>query len=286
MNSLSADRPGFPIAQDVAYAPADFERISKILYEVSGIRMPPTNEALVFSRLSRRVRELGLKRFADYVDHIEGPANRDERTAMVEALTTNTTRFFREDYHFATLADDLLSDLAANARGGARVRLWSAACSTGEEPYSVAATVLRHFPDAVNHDFRILATDINRQVLARAERGEYPSVCAEGIAADTARLMFEPAGPGMLRVREPLRSLVSFRYMNFMEPWPVRGPFSAIFCRNVMIYMEDATQARVWAGLASVLAPGGYLFIGHSERIGAEFKDQLQLVGKTTFRRI
>ncbi|GHF48933.1 CheR family methyltransferase [Seohaeicola zhoushanensis] len=165
------------------------------------------------------------------------------------------------------------------------MRLWSAGCSTGEEAYSIAAVVLKHFAEAGRHDLRILATDISRRVLAVAERAEYPADRAEAITPELAALMFERGGE-KLRIRPALRELVSFRYMNFMEPWPVTGPFDAIFCRNVMIYMEDDVQARVWAGLASVLAPGGTLFTGHSERIGPELKGSLQMVGKTTFRRV
>lgn len=285
MSVLQADLPGGPIGRDIDYGTADFQRITEILHEVSGIRMPPTNEALVFSRLSRRVRELGMSRFCDYVDHVQAARNADEREAMVEALTTNTTRFFREGYHFDTLAEALLPDLVQKARAGGRVRLWSAGCSTGEEAYSIAAVVLKQFAEAGKCDFRILASDISRRVLAVAERAEYPADSAEAITPELAALMFERGGE-KLRIRPALRELVSFRYMNFMEPWPVTGPFDAIFCRNVMIYMEDDVQARVWSGLASVLAPGGTLFIGHSERIGPELKDRLQMVGKTTFRRV
>ncbi|MFC4667057.1 CheR family methyltransferase [Seohaeicola nanhaiensis] len=286
MSALNLDLPGGPMGRDVEYVTADFQRIISILHEVAGIKMPPTNEALVFSRLSRRVRDLGLNRFADYIAHVEAPQNVAERDEMVAALTTNTTRFFREDYHFETLASELLPGLLARAREGARIRLWSAGCSTGEEPYTIAAVVMQHCPDLAACDFRILATDINRRVLAIAERGEYPAACAEAVTPDLVPRMFETAGTDMVRIRPELRSLITFRYMNFMDPWPVSGPFDAIFCRNVMIYMEEDVQRRVWAGLASVMPPGGYLFIGHSERIGREFKDQLQLVGKTTFRRV
>ena len=284
---LEADlRPGAVLTEDLDYGTRDFERITEMLHRISGIRMPPSNEALVFSRLSRRVRGLGLNRFADYVAHVESPSHQAERDAMVSALTTNTTRFFREDYHYDTLASEVLPRLIDAARAGGRVRLWSAACSSGEEAFSMAAVLLREFPDAARHDVRILATDICREALAAAEKAEYPEASAESVPNSLMERMFEPAGPERLRIRRELRDLVTVRYMNFMEPWPVSGPFDAIFCRNVMIYMEDQTQAMVWASLASVMPPGGYLFIGHSERIGPEFKDQLQLVGKTTFRRL
>ena len=273
---------------DVEYTPADFQRITVMLADIAGIRMPPSNEALVFSRLAKRVRAMGLARFGDYISLVAQAEHRDERDAMVEALTTNTTRFFRESYHFDTFAEEVMPQLTEDARNGRRVRIWSAACSSGEEPYSAAAVLLATFPDAATHDVKILATDINRNVLSIAETGVYPEAVMDSVPSAYASGLFDPVPvePGRVRIRSELRSLVTFRYMNFMEPWPVRGPFDAIFCRNAVIYMEEETQERIWSGLSSVLRPGGYLFIGHSERIGPEFKDRLELCGKTTFRRI
>lgn len=286
MTSVATISSGLAVGRDIDYGTDDFDRLTDLLHRIAGIRMPPSNEALVFSRLSRRVRELNLARFSDYAALVEAPENKEERDVMVAALTTNTTRFFREAYHFEMLEREIVPELAKRAQNGERIRLWSAACSTGEEPYSIAAIVYKIFPEAAGYDFRILATDINRNVLGVAETAEYPQACLESVPKELQPQMFVAADGERLRIRPELRSLVTFRYMNFMDPWPVRGPFDAIFCRNVMIYMEEEVQARVWSGLASVLMPGGHLFIGHSERIGAEFKDQLQLVGKTTFRRI
>lgn len=276
---------GDALSRDVEYEGRDFVRIADLLCRLSGIRMPDSNEALVFSRLARRVRNAGFGRFEDYIDHVSRAENREECAEMVAALTTNTTRFFREDYHYDILARDLVPRLADTARGGGRVRLWSAGCSSGEEVYSLAAVILAHFPDAGEHDLRILATDINRAVLDVAARGVYPSASRDAVPP-TYRVFADDALERDLAVRPELKALVTFRYMNFVEPWPVRGPFDAIFCRNVMIYMEEDTQQKVWAALAKVMRPGGYLFIGHSERIGPEFRDRFELVGKTTFRRI
>ena len=287
MTAPGAEASRLPASGDVEYSTRDFERIAEILNGIAGIHMPGSNEALVFSRLAKRVRGRGFSRFSDYVAHIASGQDPAERDAMVAALTTNTTRFFREDYHFETFARDVLPGLRDRATGGGRVRLWSAGCSSGEEPYSLASVVLRHFPEVARHDVRILATDINREVLATAEEGIYPASAAGGVPSVHAQLLFDPgARPETVSVRNEARDLISFRYMNFMEPWPVRGPFGAIFCRNVMIYMQESTQARIWAALTNLLEPGGYLFIGHSERIGPELRDQLELVGKTTFRRV
>lgn len=276
---------GDALSRDVEYEGRDFVRIADLLCRLSGIRMPASNEALVFSRLARRVRTAGFGRFEDYIDHVSRAENRDECSEMVAALTTNTTRFFREDYHYDILARDVVPRLADTARSGGRVRLWSAGCSSGEEVYSLAAVILAHFPDAAEHDLRILATDINSAVLDVAARGVYPSASRDAVPS-AYRVFADNAVEGDLAVRPDLKALITFRYMNFVEPWPVRGPFDAIFCRNVMIYMEEDTQQKVWAALAEVMRPGGYLFIGHSERIGPEFRDRFELVGKTTFRRI
>ena len=286
MTSLAVKNSGPEQMRDVEYTQRDFQRITEILKAMSGIRMPDSNEALVYSRLAKRVRSLGLSKFTDYIALIEHTGNKDEQEFFITALTTNTTRFFREEYHFETFATELLPGLADAAMRGERVRLWSAACSSGEEPYTLAAVVMKHRPEVRTKDFKILATDINREVLSNAARGVYPASVLDKLEDGYEDVMFDRDGSGSVSVRQPLKDLITFRYMNFMDPWPVRGPFAAIFCRNVMIYMDDVTQARVWAGLSSVLKPGGYLFIGHSERIGPDFKDVLQLVGKTTFRRL
>lgn len=288
MNSFSANSGNSKAVLDVSYTSEDFARISKILHSISGIKMPESNEALVFSRLSRRVRSLGLDGFKDYVSILESGVDTEEKEFMVSALTTNTTRFFREDYHFTTFSDDVLPSLISRARKGERVRIWSAGCSSGEEPYSIAACILKSFPDAYRFDFRVLGTDINKAVLSVAQKCVYEKATVNSCGHHLIKYVFdgEEGVSGRLSVREDLRRLITFRYMNFMDPWPVRGPFSTIFCRNVMIYMESDVQSMVWKGMSKVLEPEGHLFIGHSERIGDELKDDLELVGKTTFRKL
>ncbi|WP_102109293.1 CheR family methyltransferase [Oceaniglobus roseus] len=271
---------------DFPLSDAQFERIGRIMRLQSGICLADGAQKLVVSRLSKHLKRLGLPGFEAYLDFVTGPQGAEEQKRMIDALTTNTTRFFREEGHFRLLETGQMPRLIRKAREGGRVRLWSAACSSGEEPYSMAATVLRAFPDAGQHDFRILATDINTAMLTRAKAAIYAAEAARDVPADLARLMFEPGpGPSQVRVRQPLRDLVSFRYLNFMEPWPVRGPFDAIFCRNVTIYMEPEIQMRIWTGLERVLDEEGSLFIGHSERIGPSLADRLELYGPTSFRR-
>ncbi|ETX30613.1 CheR family methyltransferase [Roseivivax isoporae] len=282
--SLPAETAAWTGAYDCAFTDRDFAEISAMLRTDAGISLGPENRQLVFARLVKHVRRLGLSSFADYVDLVRhgDPA---ERYGMVMSLTTHTTRFFREGQHFDILARDVLPGLVDRVRGGGRLRLWSAGCSTGEEAYSIAAVLLGAFPDAGRFDVRILATDISREVLEVAALGRYRDAGLNAVPETLRPVLFEPGGADMVQVRADVRRLVSFRYMNFMEPWPMRGPFDAIFCRNVAIYMDEGTQARIWRGLEQVLGPEGYLFIGHSERLGPEFRDRLELCGKTTFRR-
>ena len=288
MTSVPAISAEPALARDVEYTSGDFQRIANLLRELSGIRMPPSNEALVFSRLSKRVKRLGYTRFSDYVDLIAGDAEGEERNAMIEALTTNTTRFFREAHHFETVESDLMPEIVQWLKKNDRIRLWSAGCSSGEESYSLAATVVKSCAEVAQFDLKILATDIDRSVIKKATAAQYRSDSCSAVPEEYAKILFD--GPVAERdyvgIHPQVKSMVTFRYLNFMEPWPVRGPFTAIFCRNVMIYMEEETQAQVWAGLASVLEPGGYLFIGHSERVGPELKGSLEMIGTTTFRKI
>lgn len=285
MEPARADVSGRRAHQDLSLTEREFARISALFASIAGIHMPPSNRALVFSRLSRRLRQLGLQRFDDYIDLLESGDHPQERDVMIAALTTNTTRFFREPYHFTNFAEEILPGLKRDAAKGARIRLWSAGCATGEEPYSLAAVVLKDFPRAGEHDFKILATDISRDVLAVAQTGIYPQTAVESVPAPYGDMMFEPLADGRCEIRPEMKALISFRYLNFMEPWPVNGPFQTVFCRNVVIYMEPAMQSRIWAGLAAVMPRGATLFIGHSERIGGELDDRFKLAGKTSFHR-
>lgn len=281
-------RPEAPSAEEeIVLEPGDFRAIARMVEADAGLRMSDTSTALVFARLVRHVRRLGMARFADFVAHVQRPEGREDRAQMIEAITTNTTRFFREAYHYDILDHDFLPALIDRARAGGRVRMWSAGCSTGEEAWSLAATVLRAFPDAGRHDVKILATDINRRVLARAERGIYPAGERDSVPPALQPFLFEPGHPvsGEVSIADPARELVSFRQLNFVEPWPVRGPFDVIFCRNVAIYMDEPVQAQIWRGLDAVLAPTGLLCIGHSERLGPEFRNRLVPCGQTAFTR-
>ena len=264
----------------------DFARIAQLVHQMAGIVLADAKRPLVQSRLIKRVRSLGLGDFAAYADYISAPEHEGERMELISAVTTNVTAFFREIHHFETLAQKALPGLVAKAKAGGRVRIWSAGCSSGEEPYSIAATVLASFPDAHNHDLRILATDIDNTMIARTRGANYPLEAANGLTADQTRRLFETTrATETLKISEAARRLVTCNALNLQESWPMKGGFEVIFCRNVVIYFDKATQERLWQRFADILAPGGYLMIGHSERVSGSALAGFDVDGITTYRR-
>ncbi len=252
---------------EYAFTEADFARVKVLLHEDSGIHLPDSKATLVYSRLAKRLRKLGVPTFADYCELVAGPDGLEERRAMLAALTTNVTRFFREPHHFEHLAKTM-PNLARQARAGGRVRIWSAGCSTGQEPYSIAMTVLATLPEAASLDVKILATDIDPNVIATARRGVYGEDALEGIPSDARRNWLKPVDGGW-RVDDAVRELITFNELNLMGAWPIKARYQAIFCRNVAIYFEAATQDRLWDRFGDALAPDGRLYIGHSERVNS-----------------
>ena len=244
--------------------PADFRRIAGLTKDVAGINLQPGKEGLVRARLAKRLRALGLAGFAEYLAHVEGDASRAELREMIDALTTNKTSFFREPQHFDVLRDAVLPPLAAAGRAP---RLWSAGCSTGEEPYTLAMTLRESLPERLSAASRVLATDISGRVLARARAATYAAEMVAEVPAPLRSRHFVAAPDGQRRVADATRALVRFARLNLMGPWPMQGPFDAILCRNVMIYFDKATQARLVDRFHDLLAPGGWLFVGHSESL-------------------
>ena len=245
----------------------ELRRVARILYETCGIRLRPGKEALVRSRLARRVLASGARSFAEYLDHVEREAGRAERDAMVDALTTNKTSFFRESAHFDVLRTTLAPRLA---RDTAPIRLWCAGCATGEEAYTIAMVLRDALPPARFAATRILATDISEQALARARAARYADGAVAGVPEGIRRAAFvRDSRADTWVVRDELRAVVRFARLNLMAEWPMHGPFDAIFCRNVMIYFDGAARQRVVSRLAALLAPAGFLIVGHAESLGA-----------------
>jgi chemotaxis protein methyltransferase CheR len=261
----------------------DFDRIRDRLYDVAGISLSDAKRTLVIARLSKIVRGLKLPSFDAYLDYLETQGTPDDAQAFVNALTTNLTRFWREEHHFSHLVEHVGSMIESHAaHGSKRLRVWSAGCSTGQEPYTIALSLFAAYPELKRWDFKILATDIDTQVIAKAASGIYPESELNGLSPERARL-FERLGDGRIRVPQSVMSTIAFKPLNLMAPWPMKGPFDAIFCRNVAIYFDKATQGEVFGRLGHILAPGGYLYIGHSENVGSASHD-FRLVGKTIYQ--
>ena len=281
----SPDRESL-VEGEYSFTSEDFQRISALIYEQAGLALTESKASLVYSRLAKRLRSLGLPTFKDYCALVASPAGAEERGAMLNSLTTNVTRFYREPHHFDHLLDEVLRPAIPFLKGGGRMRLWSAACSSGQEPYSMALTVLSVLPDAPKLDIKILATDIDSRILAQARAATYPDDLVAPIPpAQRERWMRrDPADRDAWQMGEEVRSLVSFKELNLVGNWPVRGPFDAIFCRNVMIYFDDPTQERICSRFAPLLAPTGRLYIGHSERVSTRVSS-LVSDGLTVYRR-
>lgn len=255
---------------EYAFTARNFEQIATFLRANTGIALSNAKATLVYSRLAKRVRKLGLPDFDAYCALVESAAGIGERGEMVAALTTNVTRFFREPHHFDHLRESVLPRLVRFAKEGGRVRIWSAACSSGEEPYSIALTLLDVFPEAARYDVRILATDIDPNVVAKAKAGVYHDDAVSPIPAslrDRWLRRQRDTNESLWSVKDEVRAIVTFNELNLIGDWPMRGRFDVIFCRNVVIYFEEATQAVLWNRFRNVLTADGRLYIGHSERI-------------------
>ncbi|MEL6170019.1 MAG: protein-glutamate O-methyltransferase CheR [Pseudomonadota bacterium] len=265
---------------------AAFERLCKVAEARAGLSIPAHKSSLVALRLGKRLSVLGLTDFDSYADLVETSAAEDEREAMISALTTNVTSFFRERHHFDLLAETVLPPLVAAAATGTRVRIWSAGCSSGQEPYSLAIALLEAGARAETHNIRILATDIDPPILAAAKAGVYPEEQVAEMPDHLVRTHFERTpSKGEFSVGRMPRALVTFRRLNLIERWPVSGPFDVIFCRNVVIYFSAATQGQLWRRFEALLSDGGHLFVGHSERVPPDLDLPLTPAGVTTYRK-
>lgn len=268
------------VDREFEYTDRDFARVRQLIHAHAGISLSPSKCEMVYSRLARRLRNHGIDRFTDYIDLLErqdrGGA---EWQAFVNALTTNLTSFFREAHHFPMLEEHVRS------LGRRQIVLWSCAASTGEEPYSMAMTMVEHFR-TWDPPVKILATDLDTNVLETAASGIYPAERVEHLSKERVKRFFmrgSGSNDGHVRVREELRKLVVFRQQNLLEPaWNMRGPFDAIFCRNVLIYFDGDTQARLLERFVPLMASNGLLFAGHSENL-QRVTSLFQLQQKTVY---
>ncbi|HEU4620706.1 MAG TPA: CheR family methyltransferase [Burkholderiaceae bacterium] len=263
------------------FSEQDFQRVARLIRERAGIALNNSKRNMVYSRLSRRLREGRFQSFASYLDALEKTAGDDEWQHFVNALTTNLTAFFREAHHFDTFAEHLkaLSEPP---------RIWCAAASTGEEPYSIAMTVIEH-ASRFSGTARIVASDIDTEVLARARAGVYALDSASALGESRMRRFFlrgKGANEGKVRVRPELQRGLEFMRLNLLDPrWPFNEQFDTVFCRNVMIYFDKPTQHAILEKIHRVMIPNGLLFVGHSENF-TDRRDLFKLIGKTAYRRV
>ncbi len=281
----SAERRSTPSAREFEFGDEDFEALRTLVKELTGIHLGDQKRELVYGRLSRRLRALGLGSFRDYRDLLVNDS--DELVNLCNAITTNLTSFFRESHHFDYLRESILQPLAADRHGSRRLRIWSAGCSTGEEPYSIAMTVAETIPDLSGWDIRILATDLDSEVLARAQRGAYgPDRIGRLDAQRRDRFFSKELERGGLsyQVSPDLAAMITFKRLNLMHTLPMKGPLDVVFCRNTVIYFDKDTQRGLFSRMAQLQQPGSTLILGHSESLFKVSTDYT-LIGKTIYKR-
>ena len=276
-----------PGNRDFRFSDAEFDMIAALANAKYGLFLQPSKKALVYSRLAKRLRALNLPEFADYCALLESPDGAVEHQYFLTALTTNVTHFFREMHHFDFLAEQVLPQLIEKCHAGQPVRIWSAACSSGQEAYCIAATALRADPTIGKYDFRILATDIDPQMIAIAKQAEYPHDQLEAIPKAWRDLLTDGSvsGADNFGISPNIRKMVRFGELNLMDAWPMKRPFDIIFCRNAAIYFDKTTQAKLWQRFAAGMTEGGHLMIGHSERLSGPAQAVLKSVGITTYQK-
>ncbi len=263
----------------------NFSFIRDLVGERTGIVLSDLKRDMTYGRLVRRLRELKLSSFDEYCELLKS-GDEDELINLTNAITTNLTSFFREPHHFEFLGKELLPKLL-ETKTDRRIRIWSAGCSSGEEPYTIAMTVLESVPQIRNWDIRILATDLDYNMVNRAAAGIYTEERVNGINARRQKRWFRRGRgeyAGMVRVSPELQSLITFKQLNLLHEWPMKGPFDIIFCRNVVIYFNKDTQRELFSRYADIMTPDGHLFIGHSESL-YKVSDRFELLGRTIYRR-
>lgn len=258
-------------------------QIARFAADRAGLTFLPEKFPMLRARLCKRLRHLQLPDLTSYCRYLDGSGGLVEQGRLIGLLTTHVSHFFREPHHFNRLAQEILAPLLADAQRGKRVRLWSAGCAAGQEAWTLAMLVLDALPKAADHDILILGTDIDATLLARAERRCYPATCAAAIP-EPYRTHFVRTRDQRIELSKDLAPLVRFRCHNLHAPWQMRAPFDIIMCRNVLIYFDQPACEQLIDRFGRVLTPGGYLMLGHSERLSGPALQRLQPVGIATWR--
>ena len=280
MNTLSSH--AFGASGLIELAEGEFNEISSIVRDNCGINLTIAKLGLVNSRLQKRIRALNLQDFSTYINYLKSENGVAEMEEMISSITTNVTSFNRESHHFSHFKENVLPKLIAKAKSGSAVRLWSAGCSDGREPYTLACSILENFPKVGDFDFKILATDIDKYSVDTGRKGIYSKDLFDKMPNKEVDKWFKQTGK-MLEVDESLKNIVHFNVLNLMAPWPMKKNFDAIFCRNVLIYFTPADQAKILHNFTKRMHPKSYLYIGHSERVEGPAAKLLKSDGITTY---
>ena len=260
----------------------DFKEIASLVYNACGIVLGEHKREMVYSRLARRIRELKLADFKTYLEYLKEHKDR-EFDAFINSITTNLTSFFRENHHFEFIKAQLAPTLLKANKQSKRIRIWSAGCSTGEEPYSLAMTLQELFPS--DWDVKILATDLDSNVLTKAQNGIYTAANVNGLNSKQLKRWFLKSKDGeSYKVKPKLQEFISFKRLNLLQEWPMKGKFDLILCRNVVIYFDKETKDQLFKRYGNILNERGYLFLGHSETMGKEHS-QFKNLGKNMYRK-
>lgn len=266
----------------------DFDNLRKLVNYYTGITLSNAKRELIYSRLAGRLRKNNLKKFSDYCKLLEEDAEGEEIVHFRNAITTNLTSFFREPHHFDFLKQTVLPEIKNGRKDNKRIRIWSAGCSTGEEPYSIGMCIKESKCFDSGYDVKILATDIDSVVLDKATNGFYEIDKVNSIAPHRQKMWFSSkrkSGNGQIKISNDISKYITFRQLNLMHEWPMKGPFDIVFCRNVLIYFSKPTQRLLIERFANMLSDNGYLFIGHSESL-FKISDRFKLMGQTIYKKI
>lgn len=274
---------GKVVEREFPMTDGNFNKIKEVAYQLTGINLSEHKKNMIYGRLARRLRHLNLVDFDEYCSLIT-QASSPEKIEFINAITTNLTSFFREPHHFNYLADSILPELQHKNSSSQRIRIWSAGCSTGEEPYSIAM-VAKSFPALQQWDLKILASDLDSSVVAKARAGVYSLSRAENIPDIYRKYLGVKHCVDLVKVKKVVQEMITFQQLNLLHEWPMKGSFDVIFCRNVVIYFDVHTRRQLFSRFADLLTVGGYLVIGHSENLH-NISTRFKSLGKTIYQRI
>jgi chemotaxis protein methyltransferase CheR len=275
------------LGREFSFTDKHFSRIRKFVTAHTGIVLTDAKKDMVYGRLSKRIRAQFEGSF-DAFCHAVDEGDKAEQEYLINAITTNLTAFFRENHHFEYLRDKLIPELLRQKQQSRKIRIWSAGCSTGEEPYSLAMTLREAIPGIDNWDVKILATDLDANVVQHGQDGVYTRERISGLDESRQRRWFKLGkgeNQGLVKVKPELQQLIHFKRLNLLDDWPMKGLFDVIFCRNVVIYFDKQTQSELFERYANILTPGGHLFIGHSESL-YKVSERFAALGHTVYRQL